>query len=343
MALARIKVACVGDSITFGSGTTDPATKSYPAILQKLLGDRYDVRNFGHGGTRMMGKTDLPYVEVPEYAAAKAFQPDIVVIKLGTNDAWHGEWPRLRDRFVPDAKALIGSFLSLSSHPKVFVATPAPMFFPATDPSRRILEDETLPLLKQAAREVGVPILDVFTPLLAHPEFFPDGVHPNDAGAMRLAEEVWFALGIGGSDKSKWRLVSKSDEQVDEGPASTAIDGDPETYWHTQYDPTTPRHPHEIVVDLGEAIEIQGFVALPRQDGGVNGRIKEFEFYTGMEAGNWGAPIAKGTLPNVLSASKIRWDAPVRARYIRLVANSEWNGGPWTSLAELDVLRKIGG
>lgn len=343
MALAKVKVACVGDSITFGSGTSDPKTRSYPAVLQQLLGDRYDVRNFGHGGTRMMSETELPYVTVPEYAAAKAFLPEIVVIKLGTNDAWHGEWPKLRDRFVPDARALIASFVNLPSHPKVYVSTPAPICFAPADAARRILEDETLPLLKQAARESGVPVIDVFTPLSQHPELFPDGVHPNDAGAARLAEEIWFGLGVGGSDKSKWRVVSFSDQQSSEGAAADAIDGDPETYWHTQYDPTTIKHPHEIVIDLGDSLEITGFTALPRQDGGVNGRIRKYEFYASSDTKNWGKPVATGEFTNSREVARVRWDGIVTARYVKLVALSEWNGGPWTSLAEFDVIRRIGG
>ena len=86
-AAAKIKVACVGDSITQGSGIKDPAKDSYPAQLQKLLGDNFEVKNFGHSGRTLLYGGDAPYIKSPKFKQAQDFNPDVVIIKLGTNDS----------------------------------------------------------------------------------------------------------------------------------------------------------------------------------------------------------------------------------------------------------------
>jgi len=60
-----VKIACVGDSITEGSGLTSPATQSYPARLQRLLGTNYNVRNFGVSGRTLLKQGDFPYWKEP--------------------------------------------------------------------------------------------------------------------------------------------------------------------------------------------------------------------------------------------------------------------------------------
>ena len=80
----KIKVACVGNSITWGHGIQDRSKNTYPAQLQQLLGDGFDVRNFGNNGKCAQDEADDPYTKTQEYADALAFLPDIVIIKLGT-------------------------------------------------------------------------------------------------------------------------------------------------------------------------------------------------------------------------------------------------------------------
>lgn len=111
----RIKVACVGDSITYGHGSTDPAVDSYPAHLQGLMGIQYEVINFGVSGRAMNdAKGWTSYISTNEYADSKSYQPDIVIIMLGTNDSkddnWEGE-----TRYEDSAKALIRSYQELES------------------------------------------------------------------------------------------------------------------------------------------------------------------------------------------------------------------------------------
>ena len=98
---AKVRVACVGDSLTRGDGSHEPRRPkgrgiaqrgNYPAILQKMLGDGFEVRNFGHGGATACNASDVPYAETTEWAEARRFRPDVIVLMLGTNDAKVQHW-----------------------------------------------------------------------------------------------------------------------------------------------------------------------------------------------------------------------------------------------------------
>ncbi len=119
-----IKVACVGDSITQGSGAQKG--KSYPAQLQGLLGEGYQVGNFGVSGRTLLKKGDFPYWKEKKYQDALAMEPAIVVIMLGTNDTKPQNW-KFEAEFDADYRELVKSFQALKSKPKVFVCRPVPV------------------------------------------------------------------------------------------------------------------------------------------------------------------------------------------------------------------------
>jgi hypothetical protein len=116
-----------------------------------------------------------------------------------------------------------------------------------------------------------------------------------------------------------------------------AIDGDPTTIWHTAWQPKVTEHPHRIEIDLQKEVRITGFTYLPRQDM-ANGRVAEYELYASRERDARQKPIEKGRFPDGTSLQTVRFEKPVVARYVRLVALSEVRGGPWASVAELDVI-----
>src|SRR5271154_1376674 len=132
-----IRVACVGDSITYGAGIPNRESNSYPAQLSRLLGAGYDVRNFGVSGATMLEKGDVPYLHRGEYTNALDFTPDIAVIMLGSNDSKHHDatcpasvsenWTN-KAHYVPDNKKLIASFRQAKPKFKVFVSPPPQAF-----------------------------------------------------------------------------------------------------------------------------------------------------------------------------------------------------------------------
>jgi len=139
--------------------------------------------------------------------------------------------------------------------------------------------------------------------------------------------------------QANWKLVfvDSQEQQCENGAAVNAFDGNPATKWHTQYCPTTSQLPHEIQIDMGTSYLVDGFNYLPRQDGGVNGRIGQFEFYATNNLSSWGVPIATGIFTNDATQKQILFPQNTY-RYIRLRALTEANGGPWTSMAEINTL-----
>ena len=137
--------------------------------------------------------------------------------------------------------------------------------------------------------------------------------------------------------RDTWKIVRADSEQKDEGEAVRAIDGKPDTYWHTQWQGGEPRPPHEIVVDLGMKAELAGITVLPRQEQ-ENGRIGEYEVYTSLDGNGWGTPAAKGKFSGGPSLERVLFEKPLAVRFLRLVALSEINGSPWSAIADLDVI-----
>ena len=121
-----IKIACVGDSITFGAGIKDRKNMNYPIQLGKILGEKYEIKNFGNSGSTMLKKGDKPYWKQREFKAALEFNPNIVVIKLGTNDTKPQNWKHGADYF-DDYKSMISIFSNLSSKPKIYICLPVPV------------------------------------------------------------------------------------------------------------------------------------------------------------------------------------------------------------------------
>jgi len=135
-----------------------------------------------------------------------------------------------------------------------------------------------------------------------------------------------------------YKLVRASSESRGNGKlARCAIDGDPTTWWHTDFQGKTPTHPHELVIDLGGEHTVRGFRYLARQDGGWNGAIKDCEFYVSDDPKAFGTPAAKATFGKVKAAQEAKCE-PVKGRYVLLRALSEVDGGPWASVAELGVI-----
>jgi acyl-CoA thioesterase-1 len=202
-------VVCVGDSITEGFASSNPATKSYPAQLQGLFGLQVMVKNAGHSGTTMLshGFGDSPYEDTYEYRAATDFVKNAganavvdVVILLGANDSKPQNWtppgkPKNDQQFLTDYRAMVEHFNALTPKPLVFLALPTSTGNnPCCSINGTVIHDEEVPLMKQLAAELSLPIIDLNTPTAGHPEYFGDGVHPTDAGYVIVAMLVHAGL-----------------------------------------------------------------------------------------------------------------------------------------------------
>jgi len=192
---APIRVACVGDSITYGFGIKDRATQSYPAQLAALLGAKWEVRNFGKSGATLLTLGDRPYVKQIELTKALEFRPDVVVIKLGTNDTKPQNWDKHGGEFTADFGALLDRFAALDPKPVIYLCRPVPVFGADVYGIRSdVLEKEILPRVDALAKERHLAVIDLHAALAGHAEMVPDKIHPNAAGATLMARAVYQAL-----------------------------------------------------------------------------------------------------------------------------------------------------
>ncbi|MFE5794270.1 TIM-barrel domain-containing protein [Streptomyces sp. NPDC056503] len=136
--------------------------------------------------------------------------------------------------------------------------------------------------------------------------------------------------------RADWTATADSQEAAE--PARNAVDGNPATQWHTAWSSGSPAAlPHELRVDLGGRYIVDGLTHVPRQDGGVNGRIGRYEVYVSETTADWGSPVATGSLADTAGSTTVR-TAPKTGRYLKLKALSEaGDRGPWTSVGELSA------
>lgn len=186
-----IRVACVGDSITAGYGLEHPERDAYPARLAQLLGHGWEVRNFGVSARTLMQAGDLPYDKEPACADALAWKPQIVVIALGTNDTKDWNIGRHPDDFVPSYHALIARFRQANPAARIFLCLPPPAFPAAMNIRETVLAASILPRIREVAAAEHLPLIDLHTEFFSDCADFPDRIHPDPAGARKLAEIVY--------------------------------------------------------------------------------------------------------------------------------------------------------
>jgi len=137
-----------------------------------------------------------------------------------------------------------------------------------------------------------------------------------------------------------WKVVYVDSVEAGEGDAIHAVDGDPNTYWHTLCDPDCAIVPHQIEIDIGKATPVIGWALLQRQDS-VHGRLTDYELYLSDDGKNWGQPVSKGRFLNTSRMQIVKFPQPVVKRYLWLVSLSpfeKWRG--YTSIAEIMIIAR---
>ncbi|MEO7955348.1 MAG: GDSL-type esterase/lipase family protein [Fibrobacteria bacterium] len=220
---AQIKVACVGNSITAGSTLSSASTQAYPNRLGALLGKGYTVKNEGLSGAYMQKTGRSPYWTTSQFRDVFTYKPAIITICLGTNDARGTQWNRAR--YIADYKAMIDTFSNISSKPQIWLVKPMAAWYATNNSSVKpsvpgwgfdngiagngisglTIRDSVIPAIEQVALEKGLPVIDLFNPLLmgkpytytVTPTYVPDGVHPNALGHDSIAHVIYRAVSAG--------------------------------------------------------------------------------------------------------------------------------------------------
>ena len=189
----QVRVACVGNSITYGTGIKDRDRDSYPSQLQRMLGDKYVVGNFGKPGATLLYHGHRPYVEQEEFKKALAFKGDIAVIHLGINDTDPRNWPNYRDEFVKDYLSIMDSLRAANPKVRFILArmTPIADRHPRFQSGTKQWHDEIQTAIETVARVSGAELIDFHEPMYPYPNLLPDAIHPNPEGAGILAKTVY--------------------------------------------------------------------------------------------------------------------------------------------------------
>jgi lysophospholipase L1-like esterase len=180
-----VKLACVGDSITQGWN----GNPSYVPTLQKLLGNNFSVLNEGHSGATVLKNGDVPYWAQSVYTKTLGANADVITIMLGTNDTKSKNWDSHGSEFKSDYAALIDALKLANKNAKVMPVLPVPVCKDNYGIRASILK-LVIATIKEIASEKGLTTIDANTPLLSSCSNFPDGVHPNAAGADTIAKVI---------------------------------------------------------------------------------------------------------------------------------------------------------
>ena len=190
----QIRVACIGDSITYGHGIKNWKKNNYPAVLQNELGDEYHVNNYGVSGYNVQDDADKPYTSLDQYKQSLEYNPDIVVFMMGTNDSKPYNF-KSPGKFRTALENLLYSYEELGS--KIYLCTPATSFLVEEEYDKETsfnIQPEVVEVIAEIVRGVanshGYTLIDINNFTEDKSVWFEDGVHPNNEGAKEIAKYI---------------------------------------------------------------------------------------------------------------------------------------------------------
>ncbi len=189
------KIACVGNSITDGHGIDMRTKYGYPALLQNMLGEGYEVKNLGLSSRTMMNRADHPYMKERAWQDCLDWQPDVVVIKLGTNDSKEHHKALIKTDFAKDMQEMIDSLKALPSKPRIILCTPIPAYKSSWTISEETITSDIIPIITKLAKRNKCEVVDLHT-LFQNDgsQVMDDGIHPNEKGVEQMAKIIKEAL-----------------------------------------------------------------------------------------------------------------------------------------------------
>ena len=209
-----IRVACIGNSITYGG----LGEQSYPQTLGRLLGSHYQVRNFGVSGRTMLRKGDYPYWNEQAFYDAQDFNPQIVIICLGTNDSKPWNWVYGAE-FFEDYSDFIAAFRPPGRNPQIYACFPPPVFKDGFGITNSVIRDQILPIIDSVGRSSHTLAIDFYSLMQGDSVLFPDGIHPNASGYAHMAEIAYDA--IMNSPPGFVRSFRSAPDTVEQGGSAT--------------------------------------------------------------------------------------------------------------------------
>ena len=193
----QIRIACAGDSTTYGHGISGWPKNNYPTVLQNLLGENYHVNNYGVSSFAVQESADRSYRTLPHYQESLDYDADYVVFMMGSNDSKPENW-KDADAFKTDLLSLLDTYgdseIILCTLPSAFFLEGQTEDVTNHDIQPLIVE-EIAEITREVAAERGYTLIDIHALTAQHPEWFEkDGVHPSNEGAAAIAQEVYTVI-----------------------------------------------------------------------------------------------------------------------------------------------------
>jgi len=334
-----IRVAFIGNSITAGSGLNP--IESYPSQLAKMLGSGWNVKNCGVSGRTMLKKGDFPIWKEAAFKNALDFLPNVVFIKLGTNDSKPYNWI-YKDEFYADYAAMIDSFRKLPSKPEIWIITPAKVYKTLYDITDEVVFNEVLPIVKQVAADKNTRLIDMYELTSNKTEYFYDGIHPNIMGSYLMAKIIYEAL-----TNTKISTVREVNLLRNKPVTASSFINDGKSYGPELladgFVNTTWRAfglPANVQFDLGETQKIDNFQILFLSEKTMG---YQYTIETSTDNSTWTKVVDQSNRKDILLACSHDSITPVDARYIKLTINSFSNSNlDYVKLAEFKVMKYTG-
>ena len=322
-----IRFACVGNSITSGAGDPKTNPDTYPAQLRILMGEEYDIQNYGVSGRTLLKNGDYPLWDETAFSEALEFNPNIVTIMLGTNDSKPYNWI-YKDEFVPDFNAMIDTFRSLPANPDIYLCIPPPAFSIQWDIDDSIITADIIPRIQQVATDKSTPLIDFRTPFVDKNYLFPDDIHPNAEGCWEFAKIFYSYF-----TSDTVRTIQDNNLALDQTiltsmsiePPEYLVDGDKNTVWINN--DGTP-----VVIDLGSLQSVDMFQVFYYEES-----VYQYYIETSTDNSSWTTVVDKMT--NDVSGFFTFDDiTPVDAQYIRLTVNRTENSSASILIREFKIM-----
>ncbi len=192
----RIRVSCVGDSLTYGSGVIKTReVDSYPAKLQKKLGTSHLVSNFGLRNATASADGDLPYIDSAQYKKSLESEPNIVLLMLGTNDSKTYNWNA--ESYEEGIKSLVQTYKNLDTNPTVYLMiSPYCFSLDGSDIAEyqvqpKVVAGKIRDIVEKVAAEEGVEVIDLYSVTVGKEEHYRDGIHFDAEGYKIIADYIY--------------------------------------------------------------------------------------------------------------------------------------------------------
>ncbi|MEM7036370.1 MAG: SGNH/GDSL hydrolase family protein [Bacteroidota bacterium] len=189
-----MRLAAIGNSITWGWNATTPFVDHYPAQLQDSLGATWRVVNFGAPGAAVIRQANWVYTDQLVYAHAQQFGPEVAVVMLGTNDSRAATWDSHSADFRMDYDSLLQGLMA--TNPRLILVLPPAAFANSFGVRDSVIREGVVPEILAVARRRGVQVLDVYERTQGQPSWFSDGLHPNATGTAAIARWIYESLQI---------------------------------------------------------------------------------------------------------------------------------------------------